>query len=344
MQGNKRGRVLTGIRPTGRLHLGHYVGALKQWIPLQDDYECFFLIADVQALTTHAGNRELIERSVREVVLDFMAVGLDGSRDNVYFVLQSAVPALTELTTYLSMVTPQTWIDSNPTITRRTDVTVGFMTYPVSQAADITLFSGDPKTHPGESILVPVGEDQIPHLKSTNDIVNAFHRMYGPVVLMQCAPKVSNIGRLVGTDGQGKMSKSMDNVIELADLTEAVRKKVQGMFTDPKRIRADIPGDTEDNPVFIYHRAFNPNANEVAELTKLYQEGRVGDVEVKARLFAALEMFLAPIRERRHEAEKLHIEGDLLAVGNARARRIGKLTIERVREAMGLNYPNLFNE
>lgn len=337
-------RVLTGIRPTGPLHLGHYVGALKQWIPLQESYECFFLIADIQALTTHFDQPKLIEESVREVVLDWLAVGLDPANPNVHFVLQSGVRELAELTLYLSMVTPFSKMESNPTIqaeraTLGGAASAGFMVYPISQAADILFVSSDPKISKAD-ILVPVGEDQLPHLRGTNDIAKAFNRTYGNT-LVECAPLVGDVGRLVGTDGQTKMSKSLGNSIFLGDPSEVVRKKVMSMFTDPKRVRADIPGTVEGNPVFIYHDTFNINKEEVAELKKRYRTGTVGDVEVKQRLLESLEIFLSPIREKREEAVKRYSIGDLLEQGTLKATEVAVETMERVRSAMHLDYSSL---
>jgi tryptophanyl-tRNA synthetase len=339
--------VLTGIRPTGPLHLGHYIGALKQWLPLQyEECDCYFIVADVQALTTHADRPKLIEDAVRQVVLDFLGVGLDPKRNNVHFVLQSAIPELTELTVYLSMVTPFTWMESNPTIKsekaalekQSRSVTTGFMYYPVSQAADILFVSPDPRVSPAP-ILVPVGEDQVPHLQDTNRIAKAFNRLYGPCYVL-CEPIIGEVGRLVGTDGQAKMSKSLGNVIDLRDDEASVRKAVMNMFTDPNRIHPTDPGTVEGNPVFIYHDAFNPDREMVKELKMRYREGKVGDVEVKKLLNTALQEFLSPIRERRQAAEKSDIRKILLD-GTAVARDLAIETLERAKKLMHLDYKNL---
>ncbi|OGC47688.1 tryptophan--tRNA ligase [candidate division WWE3 bacterium RIFCSPHIGHO2_01_FULL_42_13] len=332
-------RLLTGIRPTGPLHLGHYVGALKQWIPLQDEYECFFLIADIQALTTHAENPGLIVQAVEDVVLDWVSVGLDPTRSNVHFVLQSEVRELTELTVYLGMVTPFTWMERNPTIREerkhlKKSATVGFMTYVVSQAADILFVSHDPN-QVKSSILVPVGEDQAPHLRDNNRIASAFNKLYGPT-FNRCNALIGDVGRLVGVDGQAKMSKSAGNAINLKDDPETVKNLVMGMFTDPKRTSADVPGTVEDNPVFIYHDAFNTNVEEVADLKDRYKKGKVGDVEVKKKLIVALESFLEPIRARRADAKKNLDTMDVLSSGTARARELAAATVERTRSAMHL--------
>lgn len=333
-------RILTGIRPTGPLHLGHYVGALTQWIELQDDYECFFLIADIQALTTHEEKPELIRQSVREVVLDWLAVGLDPTKPDVHFVLQSAIPELTELTTYLSMVTPFIWIQRNPTIKTELaqlgeKVSAGFMNYPVSQAADILFVS----PQPGEgssNILVPVGEDQIPHLIGTSRIAKAFNRIYGPTFVV-CTPKVGDVGRLLGVDGQTKMSKSLENAIYLGDSSERVRELVTKMYTDPTRGKATTPGDPDkkENVVFRYHDAFNSDRAQVEELKARYRTGTVGDVEVKAMLYVALEAFLTPIRQKREEAAEQDVV-EILRSGTERARELACETIERVRTNMHL--------
>ncbi len=335
--------LMTGIRPTGPLHLGHYVGALKNWVKLQDDYECFFMVADIQALTTHADNPELIENSVREVVLDFLAVGLDPSKPNVHFILQSGIPELTELTTYLSMVTPFTWMQSNPTIQTEMrqlgkNISTGFMYYPVSQAADILFASPNPNITQ-QPVLVPVGEDQIPHLRDTNNIVSAFNRIYSPT-FVECAPLVGDIARLVGTDGQAKMSKSLNNAIYLKDDESTIEKMVKSMFTDPNRIHPNDPGTVEGNPVFIYHDAFNPNKEEILDLKERYVKGTVGDIEVKDKLNIALQNFLKPIREKRIEHEKDDVK-TYLDDGTLFARVIAKDTLERTRKAMHLNYSTL---
>ncbi|MBW6442107.1 tryptophan--tRNA ligase, partial [Patescibacteria group bacterium] len=252
---NELKRIMTGIRPTGPLHIGHYVGALKNWVKLQDDYECFFMIADVQALTTHVDSPQIIENSVREVIMDFFAVGLDPKKPNVHFILQSAIPELAELTVYLSMVTPFTWMQSNPTIQTEMkqlgkNISTGFMYYPVSQAADILFASPDPNTSE-DPILVPVGEDQIPHLRDTNSIVSAFNRTYSPT-FVECEGLVGEVARLVGTDGQAKMSKSLNNSIFLKDDEATIEKMVKSMFTDPNRIHPNDQGNVDGNPVFIY--------------------------------------------------------------------------------------------
>jgi len=340
---NTLSNLMTGIRPTGPLHLGHYVGALKNWVELQDKYECFFMIADIQALTTHSDNPKLIEESVREVVLDFLSIGLNPRKENVHFILQSAMPELTELTVYLSMVTPFTWMQSNPTIQTESkylgkNISTGFMYYPVSQAADILFSSPDPKKS-NEPILVPVGEDQVPHLRDTNNIVSAFNRTYSPT-FVECDALVGKIGRLVGTDGQAKMSKSLNNAIFLKDDENTVKKMIKTMYTDPKRIHPNDPGTVEGNPVFIYHDVFNINKEEVEDLKNRYKKGTVGDVEVKEKLEKSIQEFLEPIRESRKKHEKEDIKG-ILDEGTVFARNLAQKTLERTKEAMHLNYSSL---
>ena len=336
-------RILTGIRPTGALHLGHYVGALKQWVTLQDDYECFFLLADIQALTTHADKPELIQESIKEVLLDMLAVGLDPTKDNVNFVLQSAIPEISELTTYFTMVTPFAWVQKNPTIKEELKqlskgATLGFMNYPVSQAADILMVSYDPKDSE-EPVLVPVGDDQVPHIESTNHVSRAFNNTYGKT-FGECKALVGDFGRLVGLDGNSKMSKSLNNCIYLKDEKEEVRKKIMSMYTDPKRIHPDDPGTVEGNPVFIYHDAFNEDEKEVEDLKKRYKEGTVGDVEVKEKLFEAIEKFLEPIRKRRKGFENEDIM-KYVADGTRKAQEIAIGNVDRARKAMGLDYPSV---
>ena len=336
-------RLMTGIRPTGPLHLGHYVGALKNWVSLQDKYECFFMIADVQALTTHSDKPELMEESVKDIVLDFLGVGLDSSKPNVHFILQSAIPELTELTVYLSMVTPFTWMQSNPTIQKEMkqlgkNISTGFMYYPVSQAADILFASFDPKES-DEPILVPVGEDQVPHLRNTNSISSAFNRTYSPV-FVECKGLVGEVGRLVGTDGQSKMSKSLNNAIYLKDNDETIEKKIKSMYTDPNRIHPNDPGTVEGNPVFIYHDEFNKNKEEVEDLKRRYRTGDVGDVEVKEKLIIAIKDFIKPIRDKRKEHEKDDIQA-ILNDGTSYARSIAIETLKRVKKAMHLDYVDL---
>jgi len=334
-------RVLTGMRTTGSLHLGHYVGALKQWKEIQDtgEYECFFLLADVQALTTHADHPELLTKSVREVVLDWLSVGLDPNLPHVHFVLQSQVPERHELSVLLSMIARYKEVLRNPTLKTelrtQQDATVGFMAYPVDQAADIYMVSPQPGSE--SELLVPVGRDQSPHLEFANSLARRFNKKYG-LVFVPCTALVGKLGRLVGIDGMTKMSKSLNNAINLSDDRKTVEESVRRMFTDPKRVRADIPGDTRNNPVFIYHRAFNADKAQVRDLGRLYRAGRVGDVEVKRKLAKALNDFLDPIRQRRLQYESVDVRG-ILEEGTWAARKACQPVVERVRELMHLSYP-----
>ena len=325
-------RILTGIRPTGALHLGHYVGALEQWVRLQHEYDCHFLIADYQALSDHFHNIDLIRGSVLEVALDWLSVGLDPEKSS--FVVQSHVPEHAELAVLLSFITPLGMLERNPTLKgeleqlRPEQRSVGFFNYPVSQIADILL----PRAH-----LVPVGEDQAPHIEMAREIARKFNRMFGDV-FTEPETLVGRVGRLTGTDGHAKMSKSRGNVILLSDDEEAVTRKVRSMYTDPTRIHATDPGTVEGNPVFQYHDAFNDDKDEVESFKNRYRAGKVGDVEVKRALAAAINRFLEPIRERRAEyAERMDLVRDALMTGTERAKKGAAETMEMVRDAMRIS-------
>ena len=325
-------RILTGIRPTGALHVGHYVGALHNWIELQDEYDCYFLIADYQALGDHFHDIDLIRDSVLQVTLDWLSVGLDPEKSS--FVIQSYVPEFAELTMLLSFITPLGMLERNPTLKGELDAlpverrSVGFYSYPMSQVADILL----PRAH-----LVPVGDDQSPHVEMTREVARKFNRMFGEV-FPESKTLVGDVPRLSGTDGQGKMSKSRGNAIMLSDDADTVIKKVRGMFTDPNRIRADIPGKVEGNPVFEYHDAFNPNTAQVDDFKARYREGNIGDVEVKLALAEAINNFLDPIREKRaHYEQNMDLVEDALMTGVAKTRVIAAETMEMVRDAMRIS-------
>ncbi len=328
-----RKRILTGIRPTGPLHLGHYSGALENWLQLQEEYECFFLIADYQALGDHIDEIEKVRDSVLQVALDWLAVGLDPK--NGAFVIQSYVPEHAELTMLLSMITPLARLQRNPTLKSEMErldasgMSVGFYTYPVSQIADILL----PKAH-----LVPVGEDQLPHIEMAREIARKFNRSYGEV-FPEPKALVGRVPRLMGTDGKAKMSKSLNNCVFLHEDEDTVNKRVRGMFTDPTRLRATDPGHVEGNPVFMYHDAFNPDVEEVQDLKDRYVVGKVGDVEVKQKLAQALNRFLEPVRERRRHYEQHPDEvKDVLLDGTRRAKAVAESTMEEVRAAMQVLY------
>ncbi|MGZ6241244.1 MAG: tryptophan--tRNA ligase [Candidatus Binataceae bacterium] len=327
-------RILTGDRPTGPLHLGHYVGSLQNRVRLQHDYDTYILIADIQALTDNFEHPEKLEANVFEVALDYLAVGLDPER--VKIVVQSMVPELSELTTYFMNLVTVATLERNPTVKDeikqrnfKRGVPVGFWSYPISQAADITIFKAE---------LVPVGEDQLPMIEQAREIVRRFNSLYAKV-LVEPRAMLGQMARLPGTDGGAKMSKSLGNCIYLGDPSEAVRKRVMSMFTDPTRIHPTDPGHVEGNPVFTYHDAFNPDKAEVDELKERYRKGTVGDVEVKQKLFNALNAFLGPIRERRTEfAAKPERVREIIMEGTRKGRMVAQATMDEVRAAMKLNY------
>ncbi len=306
-------RILTGIRPTGALHLGHYAGALENWVRLQHEYECFFLIADYQ-VSDYADEIDTVREAVFEVALDWLAVGLDPERS--HYVIESLIPEHAELTLWLSWYVPLARLQRNPTLKAEMaeletkSVPVAFFTYPVMQVANILM----PKAH-----LVPVGEDQLPHVEMTREIARRFNRLFGEV-FPEPEGLVGRVPRLVGIDGNAKMSKSLNNAIYLKDDAETVTEKVMRMFTDPTRIHATDPGHVEGNPVFMYHDAFNPDEAEVQDLKERYVKGTVGDVEVKQKLALALNTLLDPIRERRaHYEARPKLVREALAAGTSHA-------------------------
>ncbi len=326
-------RLLSGMRPTGPLHLGHFVGALENWLNFQDEFDCFLLISDYQALGDYSNRIELIRKSVYEVTLDWLAVGLDPQKCT--FVIQSYVPEHAELHVLLSMITPLSEIKRNPTLKTEMkqiyskQIALGFFNYPASQVADILL----PRAQ-----IVPVGEDQLPHIELTRKIARKFNKIYKNIFPIPKAI-IGRVPRLPGIDGNFKMSKSLDNAIYLSDDEKTVVKKVMKMYTDPKRIHVNIPGTVEGNPVFIYHDAFNPNVGEVNYLKKLYRKGKVSDTEVKERLARALNQFLAPIRERREKFKhQPKLVKEILYEGSKRERKLAKETMKLVKEAMGIIY------
>jgi tryptophanyl-tRNA synthetase len=327
-------RILTGDRPTGKLHLGHYVGSLANRIRLQDSYECYFLVADLHTLTTKPEKEHVaaLGEHIREIMLDYLAVGIDPERSTI--LLQSGVPETYELNLIFEMLVTVNRLERIPSLkdmARAADVEdampFGLLGYPVLQAADILL----PRAH-----LVPVGKDNESHIEVTREIARRFNFLYGDVFPIPDV-LVGAVGSLVGTDGQAKMSKSLNNAIFLSDDADTVLQKVRGMYTDPNRVRADIPGRVEGNPVFIYHDAFNLNVDEVNDLKERYQAGKVGDVEVKKKLAAAINAFLDPMRERRaHYATQPGLVEDVLMEGTRRARVLAQETMAMVRDAMGM--------
>jgi tryptophanyl-tRNA synthetase len=331
---NKK-RILTGDRPTGQQHLGHYVGSLKNRVALQHEYECFFIIADLHTLTTRPEKEHVdqLRQNIQDTVLDYLAVGIDPEISTIF--VQSALPETYELNLICEMLVTLPRVARLPSIkdmarAAQIDeeaVPFGLVGYPVLQAADILL----PRAH-----LVPVGKDNESHVEITREIARRFNRLYGEVFPVPDA-LIGDVPTLVGTDGQGKMSKSLGNAILLSDDADAVQKKVRGMYTDPKRVRADIPGTVEGNPVFIYHDAFNPDLDEVNDLKERYRQGKVGDVEVKKKLAQAINDFLDPIRERRASyASQPGLVEEILIEGTGRMQAEARETMAQVFEAMGL--------
>src|SRR5688500_4820663 len=321
------------MRPTGKLHLGHLVGALDNWASLQERYDCFYFVADWHALTSGYADTSQVVEHAYEMTADWIAGGLDPERSTLF--VQSMVPEHAELFLLLSMTIPIPWLERVPTykeqqeqLTDKDLSTFGFLGYPLLQTADIILYNAH---------YVPVGEDQVAHLELSREIVRRFQNFYGELFI-EPQPLLTKFPHLPGLDNR-KMSKSYSNAIYLADDAETVRKKVMQMYTDPKRVRADIPGTVEGNPVFMYHDAFNPNVAEVEDLKTRYREGKVGDVEVKKKLAAALNSHLEPIRERRAQVlarpDRLR---EVLHEGSRKARRIAQETMDRVRNAVKLNY------
>jgi tryptophanyl-tRNA synthetase len=330
---NKK-RILTGDRPTGPLHLGHFVGTLKNRVRLQDDYECFFIMADLHTLTTNISKEKTsqVNNNVKNLVLDYLSVGIDPQKATIY--QQSRVPEVTYLSTIFSNLITVSRAQRLPTLK---DVmkdlnikqpSMGLLGYPILQAADILMVKAN---------LVPVGKDQQSHVEVSREIARDFNNIFGEVFPIPEA-LIGEGGTLVGTDGQAKMSKSVGNCIYLSDSEETVIKKVKTMYTDPTRIRPTDPGHVEGNPVFIYHDAFNENKEEVADLMERYKVGQVGDVEVKEKLAKALNLFLEPIRAKRAEFEgKDELIREIIETGSKKARVEAQKTLAEVLEAMGIN-------
>jgi tryptophanyl-tRNA synthetase len=322
------------MRPTGRLHVGHLVGALGNWVALQDTYDCFYFVADWHALTSDFTDTSQLTSYTYENVADWIGAGLDPEKST--FFIQSLVPEHAELDLLLSMVVPVPWLERVPTYKEQQEnlkdkdlSAIGFLGYPLLQTADVTMY---------DARYVPVGEDQVAHLELAREVVRRFNNFFGDV-LVEPQPLLTGFGRLPGLDGDKKMSKSLGNTIHLSDSPEDVTKKVRQMYTDPKRVRADIPGTVEGNPVFIYHDAFNPNTAEVDDLKARYRAGKVGDVEVKTKLATALNAYLTPIRERRAAIlARPDLLKEILFQGSRRARTIAAATLERVRDAMKISY------
>ncbi|TVL48062.1 tryptophan--tRNA ligase [Shewanella algae] len=326
--------ILTGDRPTGKLHIGHYVGSLRQRVQVQDEFDQNVMIADYQALTDNGHNPAKVTDNILEVMADYLAAGLDPAKTR--FCLQSALPALSELTCiYLNLVTVAR-LERNPTVKAEIQqkgfersLPAGFLVYPVSQTADITAFRA---TH------VPVGEDQLPMLEQSNEIVRRFNNLVGAEVLKECQAILSDTGRLPGLDGKAKMSKSLGNTIELGMSSDELKQAVFSMYTDPNHLMVEDPGRVEGNTVFSYLDAFHPDKSLVAELKAHYRRGGLGDMKCKRILNDCLQELLAPMRERRSQA--MADKGQLLAIlqrGTEEARAISDAVLQDVKAAMGLN-------
>jgi tryptophanyl-tRNA synthetase len=321
------------MRPTGKLHLGHLVGALHNWVDLQDRFDCFYFVADWHALTSEYADTREITAHALDNVADWIAAGVDPEKSIIF--VQSMVPEHAELHLLLSMIAPTPWLERVPTykeqqeqVTDRDLATYGFLGYPLLQTADVVIYGAHG---------VPVGEDQVPHLELSREIVRRFNGLYG-AVLVEPQALLTQFARLPGVDNR-KMSKSYRNAINLSDPPDELRKKVMQMYTDPKRVRADVPGTVEGNPVFIYHDAFNPDTAEVDDLKARYRAGTVGDVEVKQKLVKALNTALDPLRARRAELDRTPARvREILDAGATRARAIAVETMAQVREAMHLKY------
>ncbi len=329
----ERKRILTGDRPTGKLHLGHYVGSLANRVKLQEQYDCFFIIADLHTLTTKPDSDAIgmIAENARDMVLDYLACGIDPSKATIY--LQSAVHEVFEMNLIFEMLVTVPRLQRMPSLkdmakaANFNEMPFGLLGYPVLQAADILM----PRAN-----LVPVGKDNEAHVELSREIARRFNSMYGEVFPIPDV-MIGDVPTLVGTDGDAKMSKSLGNAIMLSDDKKSVEKKVRGMYTDPNRIRADIPGKVEGNPVFIYHDIFNNNKAEVEDFKTRYREGKIGDVEVKDSLARAINEFLDPIRERRaFYAEKSGFVDEVIFDGTMVMREEARQTVTAMKKAMGL--------
>lgn len=325
--------ILTGDRPTGQLHLGHYIGSLRQRVALQDLYPQFVLIADLQGLTDNGSNPQKISHNIFEVMADYLAVGIDPAKTTIC--LQSALPALAELTMLYMNIVSVARVERNPTV--KTEIAqkgfsrtlpTGFLVYPISQAADITAFKAD---------RVPVGDDQLPMLEQTNEIVHKMNSLLPEPTLVPCQAMLSAVSRLPGIDGNAKMSKSLGNTLTLGASADDISKAVHAMYTDPNHLRVSDPGQIEGNVVFTYLDAFHPDAAQVAAMKEHYQRGGLGDRQCKQELEACLQALLEPIRERRHHfsADKAALM-EILQAGTEKAREVTQQTLAEVKRGLGL--------
>jgi tryptophanyl-tRNA synthetase len=355
MSNSTRPRILTGDTPTGKLHLGHYVGSVENRLALQEQFDCFFIIANKHAFTTRADRPAEIRQSVIDIATDYLAAGIDPAKSVMF--IQSEVPAIDELTFFFAMLIPFNRVMRNPTLKDEIrdkelgdNYSFGFPLYAVGQCADILAF---------RPVMVPVGEDQLPHLELTREVARRFDQMYCGVdpqtedkdyvarggIFPIIEPKLGRVRRLVGTGGPGpsgellKMSKSLNNAIFLSDDAATVQKKVMGMYTDPKRIRATDPGTVENNPLWIFHETFNPDTTWIAEQQEAYRQGKVGDVIIKRRLIEVLNQLLDPIRTRRKQFEDRPDDVlDILRAGSRRANAVAEETLQLAKAAMKQDY------
>lgn len=325
--------ILTGDRPTGQLHLGHYVGSLVNRVALQDHHTQFVMIADIQALTDHFERPEIITHNTYEVLRDYLAVGIDPLKTTIF--IQSQIQELSELMIYFLNLVSVHRLERNPTIKAEIqqkgyehELPAGFLCYPISQAADIAAFQAE---------VIPVGEDQVPLIEQTNEVVRRFNRIYNTNCLKEAKAHLSSTPRLIGINGKAKASKSLGNCIFLADTQEVVKEKVFSMYTDPNHIRINDPGQVEENVVFMYLDAFHQNKEEVEELKMRYRKGGLGDTTLKALLNDTLQQILLPIREKRNALQTKDLK-EILYEGTKRARKCAQQTLEKVREAIGIAY------
>ncbi|MDP2820746.1 MAG: tryptophan--tRNA ligase [bacterium] len=330
--------ILTGDRPTGSLHIGHYAGSLENRVKLQDEYKCFFIIADFQVLTDHLSETKRISENIKEIAIDYLSVGINPQKSSIF--IQSLIPEITELAMYFSMLVSVPRLQRNPTVKEemrvakigKKELSLGFLSYPVSQAADILSVRAS---------LVPVGQDQLPHMEQTKEIARSFNRFFGETFPVPEA-LLSNFPRLPGIDGQ-KMSKSRKNAIYLKDSSVDVARKVMQSYTDPLRIHATDPGHTRGNVVFSYLDAFYQDKKELRELKNKYRKGKIGDVALKKILIETLNIFLEPIRQKRKEFESNpKLIKEILEIGTEEARKEAKQTLSFVKDAMGFNFTRIF--
>jgi tryptophanyl-tRNA synthetase len=325
--------ILTGDRPTGRLHLGHYTGSLESRLILQESHKQYIMIADLQALTDNFNEPRKVIDNIYQVALDYLAIGIDPAKTTIF--VQSCIAELAELTIYFMNLVNLGRLERNPTVKSELqqknfdkEIPVGFLCYPISQASDIAAFKAN---------LVPVGNDQLPILEQANEIIRKFNRIYDTQVLKEIEPHLSNTPRLIGIDGKAKASKSLNNAIFLSDSSDIIKQKVFAMYTDPDHIKVSDPGKVEGNVVFTYLDAFYDDKEQIAHLKAQYQKGGLGDVTIKSLLNDTLQQFLAPIRERRQQLSIQEIKNILIS-GAVDARKIASRTLQEVRQAIGINY------